>query len=82
MTVFLEIVAVGVLILAKAIFVAAEYGLITARRARLEDRAKDGSRAARTALRLMDTPARFISTVQVGITISGIMLGALGEPLV
>jgi putative hemolysin len=81
-TVFLEIVAVGVLILANAIFVAAEYGLITARRARLEERARDGSRAARTALRLMDTPARFISTVQVGITISGIMLGALGEPLV
>ena len=82
MTVFLEIVAVGVLILANAIFVAAEYGLITARRARLEERVKEGSRAARTALRLMDTPARFISTVQVGITISGIMLGALGEPLV
>ena len=82
MTVFLEIVAVGVLILANAIFVAGEYGLITARRARLEERVKEGSRAARTALRLMDTPARFISTVQVGITISGIMLGALGEPLV
>ena len=82
MTVFLEIVAVGVLVLANAIFVAAEYGLVTARRTRLEERAKEGSRSARTALRLMDTPVRFISTVQVGITISGIMLGALGQPLV
>ena len=40
-----------------------------------------GGRGARTALRLMDDPVRFISTVQVGITISAILLGAIGEPL-
>ena len=64
-----------------AIFVAAEYALITARRARLEERATAGSRAARTALKTMDEPVRFISTVQVGITVVGIALGAIGEPL-
>ena len=78
----LRIVVVLLLVLGNAIFVAAEYSLITARRARLEDRAEKGSRPARTALRLMDQPVRFISTVQVAITVFGIMLGAIGEPLV
>ncbi len=71
-----------VLVLANAIFVAAEYALVTARRSRLEERAQRGGRGARTALRLMDEPVRFISTVQVGITVSAILLGAVGEPLV
>jgi len=70
------------LVLLNAIFVAAEYALVTARRSRLEERAGDGSRAARTALKTMDEPVRFISTVQVGITVVGIALGAIGEPLV
>ena len=73
---------VVLLVLVNAIFVAAEYALVTARRARLEERAGDGSRAARIALKTMDEPVRFISTVQVGITVVGIALGAIGEPLV
>jgi putative hemolysin len=77
----LRIVIVFVLVLGNAIFVAAEYALVTARRGRLEERAERGGRGARTALRLMDDPVRFISTVQVGITISAILLGAIGEPL-
>ena len=78
----LRIVAVLLLVLGNAIFVAAEYALVTARRSRLEERAEAGGRGARTALRLMDEPVRFISTVQVGITVFGIALGAIGEPLV
>jgi len=78
---FLRIVIVFLLVLGNAIFVTAEYALITARRSRLEERALRGGRGARTALRLMDDPVRFISTVQVGITISAILLGAIGEPL-
>jgi putative hemolysin len=77
----LRIVIVFLLVLGNAIFVAAEYALVTARRSRLEERALRGGRGARTALRLMDDPVRFISTVQVGITISAILLGAIGEPL-
>ena len=69
------------LVLGNAIFVCAEYSLITARRSRLEERAENGNRRARTALRLMDEPVRFISTVQVGITVLGIALGVVGEPL-
>ncbi|HSC90849.1 MAG TPA: hemolysin family protein [Gaiellaceae bacterium] len=78
----LRILAVFALVLGNAIFVAAEYALVTARRTRLEDRAGRGSRSARVALTLMDEPVRFISTVQVGITVCGILLGAIGEPLV
>ncbi len=81
MSTFLRIVIVFLLVLGNAIFVTAEYALVTARRSRLEERALRGGRGARTALRLMDDPVRFISTVQVGITISAILLGAIGEPL-
>ena len=70
------------LVIGNAIFVAAEYSLVTARRTRLEERAERGNRPARTALKLMDEPVRFISTVQIGITVFGIALGAVGEPLV
>jgi putative hemolysin len=77
----LRILLILLLVLGNAVFVAAEYALVTARRGRLEERAKAGSRPARLALRLMDEPVRFISTVQVGITVFGILLGALGEPL-
>jgi len=77
----LRILVVFLLVLGNAVFVAAEYALVTARRSRLEERAERGARSARTALRLMDDPVRFISTVQVGITISAILLGAIGEPL-
>jgi magnesium and cobalt exporter, CNNM family len=76
----LRIVVILLLVLGNAIFVAAEYSLVTARRTRLEELAKRGNRRARTALRLLDEPVRFISTVQVGITVFGILLGALGEP--
>jgi putative hemolysin len=77
-----RILVVLVLVLLNAIFVAAEYALVTARRSRLEERAERGSRSARRALSMMDEPVRFISTVQVGITVVGIALGAIGEPLV
>ena len=78
----LRILVIFLLVLGNAIFVAAEYALVTARRGRLERWAdRRGGRGARTALRLMDDPVRFISTVQVGITVSAILLGAIGEPL-
>ena len=79
---FLRIALVFGLVLGNAVFVAAEYSLVTARRARLEEHARTGSGPAGVALRLMDQPVRFISTVQVGITVFGILLGAVGEPLI
>ncbi len=82
MSVSLRIVVVLLLVLGSAVFVAAEYALITARRARLEERAAKGGRGARAALRLMDEPVRFISATQLGITVFAILVGAIGEPLI
>ena len=78
----LRIIVVLLLVLGNAIFVGAEYALVTARRTRLQELAEQGRHGARHALQLMDTPVRFISTVQVGITIAGIAMGAIGQPLV
>jgi len=79
---FLRLLVIAVLVLGTAVFVAAEYSLVTARRSRLEERVRKGSKRAQVALGLMDHPVRFISTIQVGITVFGILLGAIGEPLV
>ncbi len=77
----LELLAVFGLIAGNAFFVAAEYAIVTARRASIQQRAREGSRAAGTVLRLMDDPVRVISAVQVAITGLGILLGAIGEPV-
>jgi putative hemolysin len=81
-TVFLEILAVLLLVAGNAFFVAAEYALVTARRTRLLELAAAGNTRARIALRIMDDPVRFIGTVQLGITAFSIALGAVGEPLI
>jgi putative hemolysin len=77
-----RVVLVLAIVLGNAFFVAAEYALVTARRARLKALAEEGSVRARIALRIMDSPVRFIGTVQLGITAFSIALGAIGEPLV
>src|SRR5918999_5880241 len=82
MTFFFQGFAVLLIVLANAFFVAAEYSLVTARRSRLNELAAEGSRRARIALRIMDSPVRFIGTVQLGITTFSILLGAVGEPIV
>src|SRR5215218_11402348 len=79
---FLRILLVLLIVLGNAFFVAAEYALVTARRSRLAERADAGDIRARIALRIMDSPPRFIGTVQLGITAFSIALGAIGEPLV
>ncbi len=78
---FLRILVILLLVLGNAVFVAAEYALVTARRSRLEPEAAGGSRGAQAALARMDNPVGFISTVQIGITVFGIALGAVGESL-
>jgi putative hemolysin len=77
----LRILVILGLVLGNAVFVAAEYSLVTARRTRLQERAERGSRGARAVLEQMDAPVSYISTVQIGITVFGIAFGAIGEPL-
>jgi putative hemolysin len=81
-TIPFEALAVLLIVLGNAFFVAAEYALVTARRSILGMLAENGNRRARIALRIMDSPIRFIGTVQLGITAFSILLGAVGEPLV
>src|SRR4029078_13286418 len=55
-----------------------DLAFLCARRARLQRRADSGSKGARIALSLADSPTRFLSTVQIGITLIGILAGAFG----
>ncbi len=82
MSLSFQILAVLLIVLGNAFFVAAEYALVTARRSRLEELAQAGNLRARVALRIMNDPIRFIGTVQLGITFFSLLLGAVGEPIV
>ncbi|HXD69783.1 MAG TPA: hemolysin family protein [Gaiellales bacterium] len=82
MTTALELFAVAVIVAANAFFVAAEYGLVTVRRTRMQELEAQGSRGARRVLRLLEQPPRFISAIQLGVTLSSLALGAIGEPVV
>jgi putative hemolysin len=66
------------LMLVNGIFAMAEASLIAARRFRLEQRSKEGSRRAKWALKLINDPHKFLSTTQLGITLIGIVAGAYG----
>jgi CBS domain containing-hemolysin-like protein len=78
-TLALELVAVGVLILLNAFFVAAEYGLVTARRTRIVELQHQGNRRARDVLRITSDPPKFIAAMQLGVTLTSLAIGALGE---
>src|SRR4051794_36838819 len=78
----LELALVGLLVLANAFFVSAEYSLVRSRRARLEELNESGARGAELALRQLDSINDYISACQVGITMASIGIGAVGEQVV
>lgn len=73
-----EILVILLLILLNGFFAMSEMAIVSARRARLEQMARSGSRRARMAAALTTDPSHFLSTVQVGITLIGILAGAYG----
>ncbi len=73
-----EIVIVLLLIVLNGVFSMSELAVVSARRARLQLRAEAGDRGAQAALELAESPDRFLSTIQVGITLVGILAGAFG----
>ncbi len=75
----LELLALLGLLLLNAFFVAAEYGLVTSRRTRILELERAGNRRARAVRRITSDPPRFISSMQLGVTISSLGIGALGE---
>lgn len=70
-----DIIVILFLILLNGVFSMSEIAMISARKSRLAADAKQGSRGAGMALRLSDDPDRFLSTIQIGITLIGILTG-------
>jgi len=74
----LEVAVVVALILLNGVFAMSETALISAREARLKERAEAGSGGAEAALELAGSPNRFLSTVQIGISLVAVLSGAFG----
>lgn len=73
-----ELIIIVILILANGLFAMSEIAVVSSRKARLQERADKGDIRAKAALELANSPNRFLSTVQVGITLIGIFAGAFG----
>jgi len=76
--VVLEISVVVALTVLNGLFAMSETAMVSARRARLRERAQGGDRGSRAALDLAEDPNRFLSTVQIGISLIGVLAGAFG----
>lgn len=74
----LEILVILLLMIANGLFSMSEMAIVSARRARLQELVEQGDAKARVALDLANSPNRFLSTVQVGISLIGILTGAFG----
>lgn len=74
----MELIIIVLLTILNGVFAMSEIALVSSRRSRLEQKAKGGSKGAKIALQLLENPEYFLSTVQVGITLIGIIAGAYG----
>ena len=74
----LEVLIIFLLLIVNGVFAMAEIAVVSARKARLQQLAMEGSRKAKAALDLATNPNQFLSTVQIGITLVGILAGAFG----
>jgi putative hemolysin len=75
---FWELLLILFLVLLNGFFAMSEMAVVAARKARLAARAAKGDRRASAVLKIAERPGRFLSTVQVGITLVGILAGAIG----
>jgi putative hemolysin len=73
-----EILIILVLIIANGVFSMSEMAIVSARKVRLQQLANQGDAKARAALKLAESPNNFLSTIQVGISLIGILTGAFG----
>lgn len=76
--ILLEIALILGLILLNGLLAMAEIAIVSARKIRLEQRARDGDDRARAALTLANAPTEFLASVQIGITLVGVLAGAFG----
>jgi putative hemolysin len=75
----IAIVVVLLLVVLNGLFAMTELAVVSSRKSKLQARAERGDRGARAALKLADEPTQFLSAVQVGITLIGILAGAYGQ---
>ncbi len=75
----MDVLLIVFLTLLNGVFAMSEMALASSRKARLAALAEAGDRGAQAALRLMDQPTQFLSTVQIGITSIGVLNGIVGE---
>ncbi len=75
----MALLTILLLILLNGVFAMSEMAVVASRRARLRERVRAGDRSAAVALELHNAPNVFLSTVQIGITLVGVLLGAVGE---
>ena len=75
----IAIVVVLLLVVLNGLFAMTELAVVSSRRSKLQSRAERGDRGARAALKLSENPTHFLSAVQVGITLIGILAGAYGQ---
>jgi len=80
LSVFTGLLGVALFVLMNAFFVAAEFGLVSVRRTRVEELATQGHPTALIIRRALDNPDRFIAATQLGITVASLALGWIGEP--
>lgn len=73
-----DIIIILILLLFNGFFAMCEIALVSSKKARLENAAVQGSKGAKIALKLLAEPEKFLSTVQIGITLVGIIAGAYG----
>ncbi|MDL2245982.1 hemolysin family protein [Methanobrevibacter sp. OttesenSCG-928-K11] len=77
-TTIIEILIIAILIIFNGILAMTEIAVISSRRAKVQKMVEDGNKSAKIALELIDDPNQFLSTIQIGITLIGILTGALG----
>lgn len=75
----MDIVVLLLLFIVNGVFVMSEMAVVSARKARLQQLSEAGGTGAGAALALATEPAHFLSTTQIGITVIGVLSGAIGE---
>ncbi|MBP2650160.1 MAG: corC 1 [Firmicutes bacterium] len=78
MSIWLELIVIIALIFANGIFAMTEMAIVSSRKVRLEQRADEGDKGAKAALELAEEPTPLLSTIQIGITLIGIITGTFG----
>ncbi|MBE0682783.1 MAG: HlyC/CorC family transporter [Anaerolineales bacterium] len=73
-----ELLTIFILILVNAVLAMSEAALVASRKARLQQQASEGNKSSALAIKLIEDPNIFLSTIQIGITLIGVLAGAVG----